>query len=285
MAWKGVAAGWLALAATACAFDSNTIGETAGVGSTSGEGTSTSATTITSTSVGPTSSATTEASTNVTTTPDTTGEPQSESGGGSSTTESVIGTESSGTTGIGTTTDSCEAPATFSHLLWVKDLPNAAISGMEVVESMSIELDGEPVLYARSLTADVGSVTFEFDTECEGELYLWGLVWDWVPASTEGPDSYWYGLDADATAGGDAWVYGCTTSGVSGWSWEALRHYNGSPCDTDPLVPTIEGGPHAFMLLNREPGSTGFEIYDFAGVAAIAISNDAAYDPYSDYTP
>lgn len=283
--WCRIAACWLVSSATACAFDSSTNGSGGAVGSTTDDASSSGAP-ATSTPGGPSSSdATAPPTTDDSNGPTPTTDPSAtESDASSSTTSSEMDTETTVGEATDTTMDPCATPATFVELIWVQDLPANATTDMQLEESISLVLDGMPVIYARSLMADVGSVRFEFDIECAGEVYFWGLVFDWVPLQTAGPDSYWYGIDDDAMAGGDAWVYGCTTT-MSTWSWQPVQHYNGSVCNTDPLVPTLDAGPHMFSLLNREPGTTGIEVYNFAGVAAIAITNDPDYDPNSDYTP
>jgi hypothetical protein len=274
----------LALLVTACAFDS-TASQGSGAADSTGDGT-TSTDSLTTASL-PSTSGTTDEPPGDSTAHSSTGMPESETAAVGSTTTSGPDTDaaSSSSSSGGSTTDDCDRAATFAELIWVQDLPAAATVDMELVESVSLIYDGETVTFARSLTEDLGSVTFEFDTECDGDVYIWGLVFDWISNPASGnADSYWYGIDADGVADGDAWAYGCDSTS-SGWAWRRLRHYLASPCMTEPEVPSLDAGSHTFNLLNREPGETGITTFNFAGVAAIAISNDEMYDPLADYDP
>ncbi len=165
-------------------------------------------------------------------------------------------------------------------------MPPENIVDMEAVRAVFLPpFEGNTVLFYRSFEAGVGSVQFDFDLDlgegCTQELSVWGLVWDDAPMISSNADSFWVGIDEDPMIGQQEWRYGCPTSRGESWAWKALYVAVGERCSVEQAQPIFSHGSHSLSLLNVDDGfsAPGAGIYDFAGVVAIAISDDPSFDP------
>lgn len=158
----------------------------------------------------------------------------------------------------------CEDPDT--QALWVED--GTLIKPMLYFEGSTI---GIPVAY--SVVEESGIVIMDFSLNCDGPLYLWGLMWDFMPgpAAAENPDSYYFSID-----GGEErlWEYGCDTYSENGWQWLPVESLMAG-CDHTPLVLMLDAGAHTIEFRNREAGGSS----NVASIAGVALSHDPGIDP------
>lgn len=207
------------------------------------------------------------------TTGDTTGEAPTDTGSADTTTGEATGTED--TTGV----DACAEPPPLSLLLLSADAE--VTKPMELVESMVLP-DNES--FARSFVEDEGTITFEFEVECDYEVIVHGLVWDRFDGfgMPSNPDSYFVVIDDD-DKGELLWPYGCQTvdQGDALWAWLPIVPIADKACGEAPLVLSLEAGTHTIELRNREGGGGD----NFAGVTGLAITDDAEFDPLTLFDP
>lgn len=152
-------------------------------------------------------------------------------------------------------------------VLWAED--GVLDFPMELFDS---EILGMQIAF--SPTAEMGTLALEFETTCEAPLYLWGLVWDYVPGvMPPNPDSYYVTVDDEDEI---AWEYGCGTeaSDPESWTWVQVQASNDG-CDQAPLMPSLPAGSHTIVIRNREAGM-GTNI---GAIAGVAFSHDPATDP------
>ena len=193
------------------------------------------------------------------TTSSTSAGPSDTSTGGDDTTEEGSGTEDP---------NRCkDEPET--DVLWAED--GAVADGMSLQFSPTLGRS-----FAWSGEADAGTLTLEFELECEGPVYLWGLVWDFIPGFAP-PNADSYSVIVD---GGDnvPWVYGCDTGGGmqdGQWYWLPVGSFDSRPCTLERLELDLEAGPHTIVIANREPGSMA----NTAAIAGMVFSHDPDADP------
>ena len=171
--------------------------------------------------------------------------------------------------------DDCDG-AIHTATLWAEE---ADVSDpMVLKESASLN----DVMFVHSLVAGSGSATLAFTLPCSGAFRLGALVWDrYEGGSNPGnADSFYVSVDGQPFF---EWVYGCTTGGQGDarWSWQWVRTY--SPCAEEDFVAELDSGTHTLTFLNREAGEESLSNY--AGLAAILVTNDGYVDPNHFYDP
>lgn len=220
----------------------------------------------------------------------TTTDGDSTTGDSSGTTATAIdGSDSSGGTTVGptdgdsgtTTTpdDPCDPPPLVVHEI---DLSTALLD-----TDMSEGTLASIGTYAFSETAELGSVSFGFDVECEDRFQVWALVHDPQTGFTDlgtfmDPDSYRVGFDADTTT---PWLYGCQMTGATldggpAWAWLSVR--DNPFCVTSEFRRLLEPGPHRFRVVNLEEGTyapAGEQIGSVAAISRVIVTNDPSFSP------
>ncbi|MEM6992097.1 MAG: hypothetical protein AAF721_16420 [Myxococcota bacterium] len=181
-----------------------------------------------------------------------------------------------------------EAPATDTSM-GACDEPEIAVLVMSEdaeVEDPMMQLESmvlpEGTIYARSDVAEEGTVTYTFDLECDADVIVHGLVWDrFAGFEPQNPDSYYTSMDDEDPEG--LFPYGCQTVGESDsvWSWQLIVPLDGELCGTAPGIYSLEAGTHTLRLRNREQG----QMDNFAGIAAIVVTNDANLNPSALFNP
>lgn len=194
--------------------------------------------------------------------------------GGTSGSESdTADDDTSDSTGIA----ACDRPPELPLLLMAAD----AVVEKPMLAIASMTLPDETV-YARSDVQDAGTVTFTFELECDHEVILQGLVWDrFAGFDPQNPDSFYISVDDEDPEG--LFPYGCQTQGNedSLWSWEPVVPLVDEVCGEIPGVYSLSAGEHTVRLRNREGGFGD----DFAGVAALVVTDDANLDPTTVFDP
>ncbi|MEM7158586.1 MAG: hypothetical protein AAF799_37445 [Myxococcota bacterium] len=175
----------------------------------------------------------------------------------------------------GTDTEACE-PTEPDTLLWAEDA--LVLPPMELREA--IYLPGKPQM-ARSLLAEMGSVTFGFELECASTVTIFGLVWDIAQGTQpDNSDSFLVSVDGQPE---ELWEYGCQTEGLGDMAWAWLPLEAAGPMDCSPTMMSfeLEAGTHELTLRNREQGVGE----DFAAIAALVVTDDPSFDPVTLYDP
>jgi hypothetical protein len=254
------------LLAVGCSFDAGGIGHAAGLpteamdtgGTSSGSG---GGTTIEATSIGSdaeTSGMVTSASTTTTTGVDDTTGASSESGAPQSETS----------TGE---LDPCDGPPPFHVEIAASD---AMLGG-----TMMLGMLGNGDQYVYSETANDGTATFSFATDCPGEYAIWGLVYDGDPiivdVGGQAADRMQVNLGSESTD----WRYGCA-SGVVSWNWTSVGTYD-EICIPDPkTVYQLEAGDHSVVFVPTEGGTANeSDPGEAAALQRIIITNDLDFSP------
>lgn len=131
---------------------------------------------------------------------------------------------------------------------------------------------------ASSAASQAGAITFEFDIECPAIYRVFGYVRDDRPETNTGCDPDSFGYQAPLGNVG-TWFYGCGTD-IEGMTWVQMA--NGDDImqcpDVIPLELDLSVGEHSLTLVNREQGCRNGAM---AGIAALVVTNDAAYVPGS----
>lgn len=200
--------------------------------------------------------------------------------GSSATSSSDDGASTSSTgepaTTTGTDSDDCMPTAEPTTLLWVEDA--LVLPPMELREA--IYLPGKPQM-ARSLLAEMGTVTFGIELECPATVSVFGLVWDIAGGPfPDNSDSFLVSIDGKPE---ELWEYGCQTEGMGDmvWAWLPLEAAGPMACSATEMSFELEAGAHELTFRNREQG-TG---EDFAAIAALVVTDDPSFDPVSLYDP
>lgn len=206
-------------------------------------------------------------------------------GDGSDTTHSGSPTSTGSDATESNDSASCDEPL-VPTLLWAED---AMLTGVELLMSNQLPpVDGRPVQFARSFNPGQGDVRFEFDVQCEGSIYAWGLVWDADGATTMHADSLLFAYDDDPPDAADrpTWPYGCTSdfSGFA-WRWEPLAEGSEPRCQPDRVIVSLSEGRHSLTLTNAETGGQPGPVNNYAGLAAVVLSSDPDTDPSALYDP
>ncbi|MCX4244983.1 hypothetical protein [Paraliomyxa miuraensis] len=144
-----------------------------------------------------------------------------------------------------------------------------------LMEPMTLgDADVLGIQVARSGADEMGTVTVEVTTTCEGPLYLWALVWD-ESAGDEpnNADSLYLSVDGSEET---TWLYGCSTVADYTWWWLPVQTWAGNGCTHTPLWYEVEAGTHSIVVRNREGGVGGTDV---AAIAGIVVSHDAGIDP------
>ncbi len=173
----------------------------------------------------------------------------------------------SGSTGVGV----CDAPPDLALLLPAADAE--VVEPMMAIPSMVLP---DKTIYARSDVEEEGTATFSFDLDCDYEVIIQGLVWDrFAGFAPSNPDSFYISVDDEEPEG--LFPYGCQTQGQddSLWSWQPVVPLDGKMCGETPGVYMLTAGSHTVRLRNREGGFGD----NFAGVAALVVTDDANFDP------
>ena len=168
----------------------------------------------------------------------------------------------------------CDEP--IDLLVWAEDADVAP----PMTFGYASEADGEPAV-AYSSVAEEGTVTFELDVPCAGTYNAYGLVWDALPGAWSDPDADSLYFDVEGSE--VVWRYGCQTLGLlNALSWQPLAALQAQPCAANGVVFEVEQpGTYTLSFRNREEGSESM----VAAIAALALSTDPDFDPYSLYTP
>jgi hypothetical protein len=141
------------------------------------------------------------------------------------------------------------------------ELENAGALGIEVVGSR---------------TPEMGTLTLEFTTTCDGPLHLFAMVWDANGGvDPDNADSVYVQIDDDEE---QAWLYGCDTDGPDQlWHWLPMKAWTMTQCDHDPfMVESLPAGVHTITFRGREGGVGGLDI---AALAAVVVSHVEDTDP------
>ena len=176
-------------------------------------------------------------------------------------------TSASGTDAFGSSSGAtCDDPET--QVLFANEGTLVAPMELGLAETLGFDV-------ARSLTAEMGTLTLEFSTTCEGPVYLWALLWDLTGGNeTENADSLYYAID-----GGEeqTWLYGCSTTDGTDmtWWWLPAEAWTMSACDHQALEIDLPAGDHTIVIRNREAGAA----VDVAAIAAVGVSHDPEVDP------
>ncbi|MEM7153995.1 MAG: hypothetical protein AAF799_14185 [Myxococcota bacterium] len=240
-----------------CTPDTSSAGS--GAGPNVGESTDSPTTTSTPGSTGsadPTTAATSDGTTSGATATSTVGPADSSSGGEDA-------TEDSGTDGPPICTDEPE-----TAVLWAED--GVVADGMQLQYSKTLDRQ-----FAWSGQPDQGTLTLEFELECDGPVFFWGLVWDFAPGfDPPNADSYSISIDGSDIV---PWVYGCDTVGGrpgGSWYWLEVGAFQDMPCELARLEVPLTAGPHTVVVSNREPGMDA----NTAAIAGLVYSHDPDID-------
>lgn len=256
----------IALAASGCLFSAeaeDTDGDT--------EGTDTEAAETGAMTSSPASSSTTSTSDPSTSTSDpstSTSDPATTDGSSSST-----------STGSGAACDP------FAEWVWAVDVPDEDTTFVKTDANILPLIEGEPVVFLRSVMANQGTAALSFDIPCTDEAIFWALTWD-SGEGVDNADAYRFGLDQsteEVTEEGGRWEYGCDNNAIR-WAWYRIRE-TGFECDPDgELEVMLEEGEHHLQINNAEPVS-GNPQFNFTGIAALVVTNDPDFDPSTEYDP
>lgn len=189
--------------------------------------------------------------------------------------------ETSGATEQGTASEggSADAPSSGEpactdqddQVLWANE--GTVVAPMEVnfADALEIEVVG-------SRTPEMGTLTLEFTTTCEGPLHLFGMVWDANGGiEPDNADSIYVQVDDEEE---QAWLWGCDTDGPDQrWHWLPIRAWTMTGCEQDPfVVESLPAGLHTITFRGREGGVGGIDI---AALAAVVVSHVEETDPSS----
>lgn len=254
----------IALAASGCLFSAE-AGDTDG--DTDGTDTEAAETGAMTSSPASTSTSTTSTSTTSTSDPST------------STSDPSTTDDTSTSTGSEATCDP------FAAWVWAVDVPDEDTTFVKTDADILPPIEGEPVVFLRSVMANQGTAALSFDIPCTDDAIFWALAWD-SGEEVDNADAYQIGLDQSAeevTEDGVRWEYGCDNNAI-GWAWYRVRE-TGFECDPDgELEATLDEGEHHLQINNAEPVS-GSPQFNFTGLAALVVTNDPEYDPRTEYDP
>lgn len=195
--------------------------------------------------------------------PDTEGEGDS-AAGATTDPSGDTGTASEGSGSSGE--PACEEPD--AQVLWAQD--GEAMDPMAIADGNTLGVD-----VARSWSAEQGTLTLQFSTECDGPIHMWALVWDSVGGvEMDNADSLYFTIDDQDE---QTWLYGCNTPGSSmgQWLWQSMDAWTEEGCFHDLLDLELLAGDHTIVFRNRE-GGMGVNVASFAGVV---WSHDPTADP------
>jgi hypothetical protein len=147
--------------------------------------------------------------------------------------------------------------------------------------TMMLGMLGNGDHYLYSTTADTGSASFTFHTDCADEYAIWGDVYDANPLFLDfldegnGADRMRVDLGASVTD----WNYKCQT-GAEQWSWQSVST-NNAICSNDALVVySLVAGEQTVVFTPTEGGETnGGSPGNAAGLRRIIITNDLDFVP------
>jgi hypothetical protein len=250
--------------AVACQFDSGGIGHGSGL-ATNGSSSSSGAGIDTSTSGGTTFSGSDAGTSGVTTDPATT----------TSAADTMLEGSSDGApTESGSTTnemDPCAGPPPFMVTI---EAAEATLSGSMMLGMLG---NGQQYVYSEDASGDAAS--FSFHTDCPGDYWIWGYVYDSDPLIL---DALGNGADRMQVALGEVesdWHYGCTT-GVSEWSWQEVGDLGGVCLGPGTTTYTLDPGEHTVAFAPSEGGMAGSDDPgDAAALQRITITNDPDFSP------
>lgn len=216
----------------------------------------------------------------------------SNSTGGGSTSATSAGDDSGPTTATNTTEPppststttnagfDCESGESFSDL---RTVPEATlVEGAMATQPAWGGLPGQPDA-AWSAVAGDGAITFEVDVPCERTYFLSGLTWDHIHgvsncSGTTNADAYMVSVDGGPEI---QWAYGCQgcSNADDVWTWTIVHEYMASGCVTNLWSLALPAGTHAVRFRNLDAGSFDLPNPNVAAIAAMAISDDAAWLP------
>ncbi|MGH1345683.1 MAG: hypothetical protein ACRBN8_29230 [Nannocystales bacterium] len=226
-----------------------------------------------------------------------TGGPGATTAPATSTGSTTAGTSTSGTpstsTSAPTTTDEGDTTSTgsepacdpFAQWLWATDVPDEDTTFAKTESPILPLIDKEQVVFLRSIMANQGTAALSFEVPCSDDVILWALTWD-AAGTVDNSDAFQVGLNQDTKQVADSgtyWEYGCDNE-QRRWAWYRVRD-TGRACEPGgELEPTLDAGEHHLQINNVGPVSGGPE-FDFAGLAALVVTNDPDYDPSTEYDP
>jgi len=192
--------------------------------------------------------------------------------------EAEAGSEGSeGTATASETADgsSGAAPCTNEddQILWAADGMVVAPMALEDATALDLQVAG-------SRTPEMGTLTLELTTTCEGPIHMWAMVWDANGGiDPENADSIYVQLDDYEER---AWIYGCDTDGPDMlWHWLSVRAWNEDGCEHEPyVIESLPVGEHTITIRGREGGVGGIDI---AAFAAMVVSHVEDTDPAAFY--